>query len=223
MPVEHVSRNFLAAVIAHEDAALPYRSGAFEWDELWSRAQAHLAGEEDPSGSTIPQQVAKNLFLNQELSAWRKAVEAGMAVELAAFIDDRRMLELYVNYAQFGPTHLRRLRGRLVLTSTPRRRELSAAAGRAAGGPAPLPRARPARARRRHGLRGRRRPGLAVPLARAQRRRPGCRAHLERLGFQPVEDAGVEGLASDAAAVGRRLHVSRRTEVTELIEAEGTA
>jgi monofunctional biosynthetic peptidoglycan transglycosylase len=30
-----------------------------------------MTGEEDPSGSTIPQQVAKNMFLNQELSAWR--------------------------------------------------------------------------------------------------------------------------------------------------------
>src|SRR3712207_8039583 len=71
---------------------------------MWSRAQAHLTGEEDPSGSTIPQQVAKNLFLNQEMSAWRKAVEAALAMELAMAIDDRRMLELYVNYAQFGPT-----------------------------------------------------------------------------------------------------------------------
>src|SRR5687768_18495517 len=104
VPVEHVFRNFLAAVIAHEDQPLPYRSGAFGWGELYNRAYAHLTGEEDPSGSTIPQQVAKNLFLNQELSAGRKAVEAGMAMEMAALIDDRRMLELYVNYAQFGPT-----------------------------------------------------------------------------------------------------------------------
>src|SRR3712207_8519842 len=59
VPIEHVSRNFLAAVIAHEDAPLPYRSGAFTWAELAMRAQAHLAGDEDPSGSTIPQQVAK--------------------------------------------------------------------------------------------------------------------------------------------------------------------
>ena len=36
-------------VIAHEDAPLPYRDGAFEWDELWDRATAHLSGEEDPS------------------------------------------------------------------------------------------------------------------------------------------------------------------------------
>ncbi|UOY01892.1 transglycosylase domain-containing protein [Blastococcus sp. PRF04-17] len=104
VPVEHVSRNFLAAVIAHEDSQLPYRSGAFEWTDLWSRAYAHLTGEEDPMGSTIPQQVAKNMFLNQELSAWRKALEAGIAMEMALLIDDRRMLELYVNYAQFGPT-----------------------------------------------------------------------------------------------------------------------
>ncbi|WP_324273532.1 transglycosylase domain-containing protein [Blastococcus brunescens] len=104
VPVEHVSRTFLAAVIAHEDAALPYRAGAFEWSALWSRAYAHISGEEDPSGSTIPQQVAKNMFLNQELSAWRKGLEAGLSMEMAWLIDDRRMLELYVNYAQFGPT-----------------------------------------------------------------------------------------------------------------------
>src|SRR3712207_9073883 len=100
VPVEHVSRNFLAAVIAHEDAKLPYRTGAFTWDEMWGRAQAHMTGAEDPSGSTIPQQVAKNLFLNQEMSAWRKAVEAALSAELALAVDDRRMLELYVNYAQ---------------------------------------------------------------------------------------------------------------------------
>ena len=45
VPVEHVSRNFLAAVIAHEDAPLPYRSGAFDWNVLWGRAFAHLTGE----------------------------------------------------------------------------------------------------------------------------------------------------------------------------------
>ena len=48
VPVAHVSRNFLAAVIAHEDAKLPYRPGAFTWGEMWARAQAHLSGAEDP-------------------------------------------------------------------------------------------------------------------------------------------------------------------------------
>ena len=176
VPVEHVSRNFLAAVIAHEDQLLPYRDGAFNWNELFGRAEAHLRGEEDPSGSTIPQQVAKNLFLNQEMSAWRKAVEAGLSMELALVLDDRRMLELYVNYAQFGPTDLRRLLGQLVLLRHPAV-HADRRPGRAAGRAAALPRPRPARARRRAGLPGGRRPRLAVPLARHQRAEPGAAAH----------------------------------------------
>ncbi len=54
VPIEHVSRNFLAAVIAHEDAPLPYRAGAFEWDELMARARAHLTGEETRPGPPSP-------------------------------------------------------------------------------------------------------------------------------------------------------------------------
>ncbi len=220
VPVEHVSRNFLAAVIAHEDAPLPYRSGAFEWDALWGRAQAHLAGDEDPSGSTIPQQVAKNLFLNQELSAWRKALEAGLAVELAAFVDDRRMLELYVNYAQFGPTiYGVCAAGWYYFDSPPQ--ELSAAEAVQLVGLLPSP---------GHVQRA---PGGGMDfqvddglgwlsrshVLNAQARVP---RHLDRLGFQPVEDAGIEGLASDQEPSDDDC-TSRPEEVGDLIEAEGTA
>ena len=220
VPVEHVSRNFLAAVIAHEDAALPYRSGAFEWDALWSRAQSHLDGDEDPSGSTIPQQMAKNLFLNQELSAWRKAVEAGMSVELAAFVDDRRMLELYANYAQFGPTiYGVCAAGWYYFDSPPQ--ELSAAQAVQLAGLLPSP------------GHVRRAPGGGLDfqvddglgwlsrshVLNAQARVP---RHLDRLGFQPVEDAGVEGLASDQEPSDDDC-TTRPEEVAELIAAEGTA
>jgi monofunctional glycosyltransferase len=220
VPVEHVSRNFLAAVIAHEDAALPYRSGAFEWDALWSRAQGHLAGDEDPSGSTIPQQMAKNLFLNQELSAGRKAVEAGLAVELAALVDDRRMLELYVNYAQFGPTiYGVCAAGWYYFDSPPG--ELSAAEAVQLVGLLPSP------------GHVRRAPGGGMDfevddgmgwlsrshVINAQNRVP---RHLEELGFQPVEDAGVEGLASDQEPSDDDC-TTRPDEVAELIAAEGTA
>ncbi|WP_346619206.1 biosynthetic peptidoglycan transglycosylase [Blastococcus montanus] len=220
VPVEHVSRNFLAAVIAHEDAELPYRSGAFDWDALWSRAQAHLAGEEDPSGSTIPQQMAKNLFLNQELSAWRKAVEAGLAVELAAFVDDRRMLELYVNYAQFGPTiYGVCAAGWYYFDSPPS--ELSPAQAVQLVGLLPSP------------GHVRRAPGGGMDfevddgmgwlsrshVVNAQNRVP---RHLDRLGFTPVEDAGVEGLASDQEPSGDDCSTPPQ-EVTDLIAAEGTA
>ncbi|MGY2078210.1 transglycosylase domain-containing protein [Blastococcus sp. SYSU DS0828] len=219
VPVEHVSRNFLAAVIAHEDAQLPYRSGAFEWDALWSRATAHLSGEDDPSGSTIPQQMAKNLFLNQELSAWRKGVEALLAVELAAFVDDRRMLELYVNYAQFGPTiYGVCAAGWYYFDSPPA--ELSAAEAVQLVGLLPSP---------GHVQRA---PGGGMDfqvddglgwlsrshVVNAQNRVP---AHLERLGFQPVEDVGIEGLASDQEPSADDCSTPPQ-EVTDLIAAEGT-
>jgi monofunctional glycosyltransferase len=220
VPVEHVSRNFLAAVIAHEDAPLPYRDGAFEWDELWSRATAHLAGAEDPSGSTIPQQVAKNLFLNQELSAWRKGLEAALSMELAAFVDDRRMLELYVNYAQFGPTvYGVCAAGWYYFDSPPG--ELSAAEAVQLVGLLPSP----GHVQRAPGG------GMDFEVAdgmgwlsrshvlNAQARVP---RHLDRLGFTPVEDAGVEGLASEQEPSADDCSTPPQ-EVVDLIAAEGTA
>ncbi|RZU32457.1 transglycosylase domain-containing protein [Blastococcus saxobsidens] len=219
VPVEHVSRNFLAAVIAHEDAALPYRSGAFEWGQLWSRAFAHVTGEDDPAGSTIPQQVTKNLFLNQEMSAWRKAVEAGLAVELAAFVDDRRMLELYVNYAQFGPTvYGVCAAGWYYFDSPPG--ELSV--GQAVQLVGLLPSPGHVRRAPGGGMDFQVEDGLGwlsrSHVLNAQARVP---PHIERLGFQPVEDAGVEGLASDQEPSDDDCS-SPPEEITELIAAEGT-
>ncbi len=56
--VEHVSRNFLAAVMIHEDDRLPYRFLAFDVHDFWDRTATYLRGEPDDSGSTIPQQLA---------------------------------------------------------------------------------------------------------------------------------------------------------------------
>jgi monofunctional glycosyltransferase len=220
VPVEHVSRNFLAAVIAHEDAPLPYRSGAFEWEELVDRAEAHMAGEEDPSGSTIPQQVAKNLWLNQEMSAWRKVVEAGLAWELALVVDDRRMLELYVNYAQFGPTLYGVCAASWYYFDAPPS-ELPVAQAVQLVGLLPSP----GHVRRAPGggLDFEVEDGLGwlsrSHVINAQNRVP---RHIEALGFRPVEDAGVPGLASDQPASDDDCS-ERPGEVADLIAAEGTA
>ena len=103
MGVEHVSRNFLAAVMIHEDDRLPYRFLAFDVPEFWERTKTYLRGEPDESGSTIPQQLAKNLFLSSEQDGVRKGFEAGLAMQLSVLVSDARILELYVNFAQFGP------------------------------------------------------------------------------------------------------------------------
>ena len=101
--VEHVSRNLLAAFIYHEDRNFPTRWQAFNWGEFSRRVERHLAGERDKSGSTIHQQVVKNLFLTGEMSAGRKGVEALLAIDLASTVRHRQIMEIYVNIAQLGP------------------------------------------------------------------------------------------------------------------------
>jgi monofunctional glycosyltransferase len=198
VPIEHVSRNFLAAVIAHEDQALPYRDGAVTWDALYGRAEAHLRGEEDPSGSTIPQQVAKNIFLNQEMSAWRKAVEAGLAMELALVVDDRRMLELYADHAQLGPRVYGICSASWYYFDTPPSTLTVDQAVQLVGllpSPGHVQRAPGG------GLDFQVDDGLGwlsrSHVLNAQNRVP---RHIAEKGFQPVEDAGVEGLAADQPA-----------------------
>jgi monofunctional biosynthetic peptidoglycan transglycosylase len=101
--IDHVSRNVLAAVMFHEDQEFPTRFHAFDLDEYVARVEGHRNGEEDPSGSTIHQQVAKNLFLWRDRSILRKGLETVFAVELAPLVEDVKVLEVYVNVAEFGP------------------------------------------------------------------------------------------------------------------------
>ena len=220
VPVEHVSRNLLAAVIAHEDQELPYRDGAFDWIDMFSRATAHLRGGEDPSGSTIPQQVTKNIFLSADMAAWRKALEAGLSTELAMMVDDRRMLELYVNYAQFGPTIYGVCSASWYYFDTPPS-TLSVDEAVQLVGLLPSP------------GHVRRAPGGGLDfdvedglgwlsrshVVNAQNRVP---RHLEEKGFTPVEDAGVPGLASEQPDTDDDCD-EMPEDVAELVAAEGTA
>ncbi|MDP5226133.1 MULTISPECIES: transglycosylase domain-containing protein [Arthrobacter] len=101
--IDHISRFALAATIAHEDEQLGTRVGAFTWDELTQRAQAWSKGEKDPSGSTIPQQLVKNIYLWPDQDPFRKGLEAGLSTEMSLTVPSKRVLELYLNYAQFAP------------------------------------------------------------------------------------------------------------------------
>jgi len=101
--IDNVSRNVIAAVIYHEDQDFPTRVQAFDWGEFADRVDRHLQGLPDESGSTLHQQVAKNLFLSGEMSGTRKGVEALLAIELATLVDDVQVMEIYLNVAQFGP------------------------------------------------------------------------------------------------------------------------
>jgi monofunctional biosynthetic peptidoglycan transglycosylase len=101
--LDHVSRYTIAAVIAHEDEELGPRTGAFTVAAFGARMAAYLRGQPDPTGSTIPQQLAKNIFLWPHQDPARKAIEAVLSTELSVALSDQRVVELYVDYAQFGP------------------------------------------------------------------------------------------------------------------------
>ncbi len=99
----YVSRYMIAATIAHEDAQLPTRFTGVDWDQWWSRVTAYLNNSKDPYGSPIPEQLSKNLILWPSKNPFRKTLDAVLAEQLVHAISKQRVLELYLNEAQFGP------------------------------------------------------------------------------------------------------------------------
>lgn len=102
---ENVSRAALTVLLGREDPNLSVRQLPFSISDFWDRARAWTfgGGGSDPSGSTIPQQVAKNLFTNGERSALRKAIEANFSLLLRPELSRRRVFEIYLNIVEFGP------------------------------------------------------------------------------------------------------------------------
>lgn len=102
--MDHISRYLPAAAISIEDAQIGVRSGAVDWAAFADTAQRYLAGERDTvGGSTIHQQLVKNLYLSEERSIERKGIELLIALGMARMVPEDRVLELYLNFAQFGP------------------------------------------------------------------------------------------------------------------------
>ena len=107
---ERISAQLKRAVIASEDAGFSDHSGV-EWDaveQAWARnqrAEARANPKRPPKlvgGSTISQQLAKNLFLSGERTLPRKAQEAVITVALETFLSKRRILEIYLNNVEWG-------------------------------------------------------------------------------------------------------------------------
>jgi monofunctional glycosyltransferase len=90
--------------------ALGYRRGSFAWGNARDRAELARSlgqawGRRDRlrGASTITQQLAKNLYLSSSRNPLRKLKEAVTAYRLEAALDKPRILELYLNVAEFGP------------------------------------------------------------------------------------------------------------------------
>ena len=89
-------------MIVAEDAKFA-EHGGFDWDGIQgalekNRKKGHVVA----GGSTITQQLAKNLFLSPAKSYWRKGAEAVVTVLLEAMLPKRRILELYLNVIEWG-------------------------------------------------------------------------------------------------------------------------
>ena len=102
VPYERISPALKRAVIAAEDAKFVEHEG-FDWDGIQQALEKNYRkGRVVAGGSTITQQLAKNLFLSSRRSYWRKAEEAVITLMLEALLDKRRILELYLNVIEWG-------------------------------------------------------------------------------------------------------------------------
>ncbi|WP_233552429.1 MULTISPECIES: monofunctional biosynthetic peptidoglycan transglycosylase [Alcanivorax] len=99
---DQISDYLKRAVLISEDARFTEHTG-FDWDGIRYAIKRNMeAGKPVAGGSTITQQLAKNLYLSGKRSYLRKAQEAMIAVLLEICLSKRRILELYLNMAQWG-------------------------------------------------------------------------------------------------------------------------
>jgi monofunctional glycosyltransferase len=90
------------SVVAAEDAKFCSHHG-IDWDALRDVIDDAEEGEVTRGGSTITQQVAKNLFLWPGRSVVRKALELPLALWIDLVLPKQRILEIYLNIAELGP------------------------------------------------------------------------------------------------------------------------
>ncbi|MGB7484505.1 monofunctional biosynthetic peptidoglycan transglycosylase [Castellaniella ginsengisoli] len=106
VPYDRISTHLKRAVIASEDSGFIDHDGV-EWDAIrkaWSynQRQADLGRARRRGGSTITQQLAKNLFLSNSRNYLRKGQELILTYMIEGVMSKRRILELYLNVAQWG-------------------------------------------------------------------------------------------------------------------------
>ena len=98
---EDISPQMALAVVAAEDQLFPDHYG-IDIESTKNAISAALSGRKSGGGSTITQQVAKNLFLWSERSYLRKGLEWILALLIEVVWDKQRILEVYLNIAQFS-------------------------------------------------------------------------------------------------------------------------
>jgi monofunctional glycosyltransferase len=102
VPYNAISDSLKQAIIAAEDAKFVDHEG-FDWDGIQKAYEKDLKkGKIVAGGSTISQQLAKNLFLSGRRTPWRKLEEATITVMLEKMMDKERIFEIYLNVIEWG-------------------------------------------------------------------------------------------------------------------------
>lgn len=103
IPLDSIPRPLKQLVLVAEDAKF-YTHQGFDLEQIeYALVANHQAGRKMRGASTITQQTAKNLYLGGEKELSRKAREAVLALLLEQTLTKDRILEIYLNIAQFGP------------------------------------------------------------------------------------------------------------------------
>jgi monofunctional biosynthetic peptidoglycan transglycosylase len=109
VPLKQISPALRQSVIASEDNLFCEHDG-FDWkafNKAFDQWQKRMEGEEGggpiKGGSTISQQVAKNVFLLPHRGVWRKVLEAPLTMMIEHLWPKQRILEIYLNVAEWGP------------------------------------------------------------------------------------------------------------------------
>jgi len=102
IPYGRISNDLKRAIIVAEDAKFVEHDG-FDWEGIQKALEKNQRrGKVVAGGSTITQQLAKNLFLSGERSLLRKGQEAILASMLEATMSKRRIFEIYLNVVEWG-------------------------------------------------------------------------------------------------------------------------
>lgn len=103
VPLAEISPNLQHAVVAAEDGRFRQHHG-FDWIEMQKVLEDDMKRQRvGRGGSTITQQLVKNLFLTTERSFVRKGVESSLVPVMEALLTKDRILELYLNVIEWGP------------------------------------------------------------------------------------------------------------------------
>jgi len=102
VPLEEMGQIGPVSIMMSEDAKFCAHWGV-DWGEMRAVVNDFIDGESPRGASTISMQTVKNLFLSNGRSFLRKAVEVPLALYFDAVMPKRRVMEIYLNIAEWGP------------------------------------------------------------------------------------------------------------------------